>query len=285
MKAEIQTVTSPWEGRFIQFVRSIKKRAMLVAPFITKEPLQRLAKELDCATPPRIEIITALTPERMLDRSLDLRAIADLCRQFPDSAVRAIPHLHAKVYIADEHTAIVTSGNLTANSMRRNCEYGIEINAPSLVRRIADDMREFGALGYDVSLAELEKLADSAITLKQKHDASLNSARADAKREFDLHLQKARDSLQHLRAAPGEKTSSIFKRTIRYLLKAESLTTAEMHSRIQKIHPDICDDNIEHITIDGVHFGKKWKHNIRNAQQALKKEGVAQMDGNHWRLR
>ncbi|MCX7838180.1 MAG: hypothetical protein N2559_01805, partial [Anaerolineae bacterium] len=36
--------------------------------------------------------------------------------------------------------------------------------------------------------------------------------------------------------------------------------------------------------INGVHFGKRWKHMVRNAQQSLKKRGVINYDGRRWFL-
>jgi len=36
--------------------------------------------------------------------------------------------------------------------------------------------------------------------------------------------------------------------------------------------------------IEGVNFGKKWKHYVRNAQQYLKRHGQVQFDGARWRL-
>jgi hypothetical protein len=52
---------------------------------------------------------------------------------------------------------------------------------------------------------------------------------------------------------------------------------------VQQIHPDLCDDSIDRV-IDGMNFGKKWKHHVRSAQQALKREGVVLFDNGTWRL-
>jgi len=45
--------------------------------------------------------------------------------------------------------------------------------------------------------------------------------------------------------------------------------------------PDLCDDDVE-LVINGEHFGKKWKHQVRNAQQALKRVGRISFDGKRW---
>ena len=36
--------------------------------------------------------------------------------------------------------------------------------------------------------------------------------------------------------------------------------------------------------IDGVHFGKRWKHYVRNAQQFLKRTGRVYYDGDRWHM-
>ncbi|MEK7270344.1 MAG: hypothetical protein AAB215_05290 [Planctomycetota bacterium] len=50
---------------------------------------------------------------------------------------------------------------------------------------------------------------------------------------------------------------------------------------IQNIHPDICDDSIDRV-IDGQHFGKKWKHFVRSAQQHLKQRGEIRLQNGRW---
>ena len=282
MNHEIRLLTPPWEKRFVRFVRSIKKRAVLVAPFITEEPLFRLAERLNLSSVPRIEIITAITPKSTLQRAIDLSAIASLCRQFPTVTVRSVRELHAKVYIADDHTAIVTSGNLTAGSLQSNLEYGIEINSLPAVRRIAADMRKFSAMGFAVSPAELDKFAADADGLRQAYDRLLNTG-SDAEHDYHIRFEALQQSLQNLHAQPSETTVAIFKRTIAHLLKKRPLRTREIHSFIQALHPDLCDDK-EHLVIKGARFGRKWKHDVRIAQQLLKRAGIIQRDGDHWRL-
>jgi hypothetical protein len=49
------------------------------------------------------------------------------------------------------------------------------------------------------------------------------------------------------------------------------------------MHPDICDDRIDRV-IDGVNFGKKWKHHVRTAEQALKRAHKIEFDGERWYL-
>ncbi|MGB9912717.1 MAG: hypothetical protein ACPLRO_05060 [Candidatus Kapaibacteriota bacterium] len=86
------------------------------------------------------------------------------------------------------------------------------------------------------------------------------------------------------RIKEGKTINAIFSDTILYLLKKKgALSTEEIHPLIQTIHPDICDDSIDRV-INGQHFGKKWKHLVRDAQQSLKKKGLIYLEEGKWKL-
>lgn len=51
------------------------------------------------------------------------------------------------------------------------------------------------------------------------------------------------------------------------------MATEELHLLVKDIHPDLCDDSFDRV-IYGRHFGKLWKHQVRNAQSYLKKVGA-----------
>ena len=76
---------------------------------------------------------------------------------------------------------------------------------------------------------------------------------------------------------------TVFARTIAYLLGTHrQLLTVQMHRYIQELHPDLCDDSVDRV-IEGKHFGKKWKHAVRTAQQALKKRKLVAYSDGLWR--
>ena len=279
----MQSLSSPWAEAFEEFARSIRKRAIVVAPFITEQPLKRLAYHLDTNNLPKITILTNLAVDSLLQGSVNGQAIADFCKAVPTTTVRHLPGLHAKAYVADEHTAIITSGNLTHNSLHRNYEYGVQITNPNMVRRIAADLQEYGDLGAQVSLQELDHIAVVSGTLREKHRRAINSARTNLRQEFESQLASTHEALRSLRGKPGESTTSILSRTLLYVLKREPLTTLEIHPLVQNIHPDLCDESIDRI-INNVHFGKKWKHHVRNAQQSLKRSGLLELVDGKWQL-
>ena len=279
----MQSLPSPWVKTFEEFARSIRCRAIVVAPFITEQPLECLASQVNHSKLPKITILTNLAADSLLQGSINGKAVADFCKEVPTTTVRHLPGLHAKAYVADEHTAIITSGNLTYNSLHRNYEYGVKISNRVMVREIASDLQAYGILGAQVSLQELEHIAEISELLREKHRKAIDSARTNLRREFETELDSTRDTLRKLRGNTGESTTSILSRTLLYVLKRGPLTTPEIHPLIQDIHPDLCDESIDRV-INGVHFGKKWKHHVRNAQQSLKSNGLIELVEGRWRL-
>ena len=83
--------------------------------------------------------------------------------------------------------------------------------------------------------------------------------------------------------AKGKSNQSIFCETIEYVLSNGPLRTAELQPLIKQIHPDLCNDSVDRV-IDGVKFGRRWKHLVRSAQHALKVRGRISYDGERWRL-
>lgn len=279
----VATVVSPWAEEFDAFGRAIRERALLVTPFMAREPLERLSELLGKSPPPQVNILTNLAVDSMLQGTIDLAAIVSFCQGNPLTTVRHLPGLHAKVYVADDRLAIITSGNLTSSSLHRNYEYGIRITDGDTVRKIAQDLQGYGSLGAAVALPELEQVAAIAATLRARYDDTVKTARGEVRREFERQREAVQESLRSIRAQAGESTNSIFARTILYLLRDSSLTTRQIETYIAAIHPDLCDDSIDRV-INGVSFGRRWKHMVRNAQLHLRRRGLIQREGRQWSL-
>jgi hypothetical protein len=171
----------------------------------------------------------------------------------------------------------------SCNNTHHNYEYGIQINDSELIQQIARDLRDYGALGSMVSIGELDQLAEIADTLRSRHNETLRTARVTVREEFELQLEVAQESLRYLRARTGESTSAIFSRTILYLLRNGPLTTQQIHPLVEGLHPDLCDSSIDRV-INGVHFGKRWKHLVRSAQQRLKARRLIEFSDGKWTL-
>ena len=279
----MQPVLSPWAETFDCFIQSIRECAIIAAPFIAEKPLRKLASQFHKENHAQFSLLTNLSADSLLQKTLDTKAIASFCKSFPETTVHHLPGLHAKVYIADKHTAIVTSGNLTANSLHRNFEYGIRIHDPVTVEKITDDLISYRNLGSLISTEDLDHLTELSEVLRSKYANTINSARAGFKKDFENQLEAIDESLRELRGAPGESTNSIFTRTLLYLLNKEPLRTRDIHPLIRNIHPDLCDDRTDRV-IRGIHFGREWKHRVRGAQVDLRRKGLIELVEGKWRL-
>lgn len=281
----VSVVRSPWTETLERLVSLVDDNLLIVSPFVKRSAIERVRKELDrrgrCASV-RLGLITDLRPESALAGSMDLDAIADLGRSVPGFELTHLPSVHAKVYVADCRMAVVTSGNLTEPGLRGNVEYGIALAEEGIVKEIRSDLESYASLGAKVSIDDVAALSAEMKDLKVLFQAAERSIRERARRAFREKL--ASTNLRLLRhRAKGKTTHAIFSDTIRFLLAKGPLRTEDLHPLVQLLHPDLCDDSTDRV-IDGVHFGKKWKHYVRNAQQYLKRHGEIQFDGERWTL-
>lgn len=279
----VELIRSPWAEDFADFGRAVRSEAIIAAPFIGAQPLEELTAWLNGDRPPKVELIANLGPDSLMHGTVDVAAIARFGRALPTVTVRNLPSLHAKAYVADESLAIITSGNMTRASLYNNQEYGVKITEPAAVRQVAADIREYGSLGTEYSLSELDEVAEITRTLRSKYTAAFRTTRHRAARELRAELAAARNALYSLRAKDGESENAIFARTILYVLKRGPLSTVAMHPVIAGLQPDLCDDSIDRV-IAGVHRGRRWKHMVRRAQQSLKERGQIEYAAGKWHL-
>jgi len=281
----ISLVKSPWTETFHRLLFEARENLLLASPFVkhsqTKEILSALQRRgVDKHI--RVDLITDVRPESFLGGASDLEALLDLGENLPGFRLTHLPSLHAKVYIADRSMAIITSGNLTSSGIRGNIEYGVALTADITVGEIRKDFEEYALLGASISVADIAPLAEELRELKGLYQKAQQSVRVQAKRAFNEMLEATRIRVLKHRAA-GKTTNAILCDTILFLLAKGPLSTSQIHPLIRGIHPDICDDSVDRI-IDGVHFGKKWKHHVRGAQVVLRRQGRIGYDGGLWHL-
>jgi phosphatidylserine/phosphatidylglycerophosphate/cardiolipin synthase-like enzyme len=194
-----------------------------------------------------------------------------------------LPRLHAKVYVADRRRAILTSGNLTFGGLDANYEYGFCVEHARTVRKVRCDMTEYAGLGARIALGQLVTYSRIAEEVRTTFREQQRAVAKSARQAFEEAFRKASDELIKLRVAEGS-LNTIFGRTILYLLDKEGpLSTQALHPLVQETPPDLCDDDVDRV-IDGVRFGKKWKHSVRTAQQQLKRNGLITLRDGRWGL-
>jgi hypothetical protein len=274
------------EQRLTSLIRSAKHRLTIASPYVGREGTELIAANITPALRDsgRILFLTDLSPLNICQGATDPEALLLLSRLTERLLICHLPRLHAKVYIGDADTAIVTSANLTIGGLRRNREYGIELHGSRTVRRIRRDITEYAQLGARVTDEALVAYSRAAAALRAEFQRTNRTIAASARRRFEAAFTDAQETLIRLRLADGP-IHTVFARTIEYLLRRHGpLSTLQLHPLIAALHPDLCDDAVDRV-IDGKRFGKKWKHAVRTAQQQLKKRGLITFDGTHWQRR
>ena len=131
--------------------------------------------------------MTRIRIQDLIDGASDLEAFEKLLQLAEVSGlevtVKCMSNLHAKVYIFDENSAIVTSSNLTPSGLKSNVEYGIEVTERAAIRQILDDMSAYWFAAETLTVEMIEQVGErleateSVVTvdqvLRQKRKHSL----------------------------------------------------------------------------------------------------------------
>jgi hypothetical protein len=268
-----------------EVLNSVNEELVIASPYIKTSEAEWVCDELERRRPAasvRLQVLTDVRSANVLSGSLDIEALNLFSARIPQSVVVNLPRLHAKVYVADRSCALVTSANLTPSGMDFNFEFGVEFHDSEFVGNVRRDLESYSRLGNVLSRQSLVDLQLVADELSDEFQKVQKSAASDLKRRFSEKLRAA--NYQFLRAQVGTRSAhSLFSEAILYALAATPLSTVELHPKVQKLLPDLCDDSVE-LVINGQQFGKRWKHAVRNAQQYLKRSGQIVFDGKRWSL-
>ena len=274
MEAAWHLVTRPQAPTILELAATAAERLIVVSPFVSHHAASELLAATHVEAGVKFELLTAATAASLLAGTCDAEALALIAERGGVGGVHRLPLLHAKVYIADSRLALVTSANLTRGGFRANYEDGALISAPSVVGSIVEDVKQY--------LRVATFLSGQAISEVQ---SLLARAARQAPRPADTQLQRYVEAVDDLFVAQhvtGRTEHEVFGNAILYVLRRDGpLSTRELHPRIQALHPELCDDTRDRI-IDGRSFGKRWKHQVRNAQQHLKGKGLITLSDGVW---
>ncbi len=159
----MQYIQPPWINYFFSKVQVIKKSLYLSSPYIKNTIATFLYEILRSRTDLNIsiKILTRIKIQDLIEGASDLEAFEKLLEidKLPGikAEIRCISNLHAKVYIFDEDSAIVTSSNLTPSGLKSNIEYGIEVTDSIAIRQMLDDMESYW---HDAEILTMETIKE-----------------------------------------------------------------------------------------------------------------------------
>ena len=272
-----------WKQRLDSILRSATEEVVVSSPYISQEGARFLATALRNPPKPSLQlsILTDLSAGSVAQGSNDPSAILLIAERIDRVQIRHLARVHAKVYVADAARAIVTSGNLTSGGLDRNYEYGVEISNPGVANTVRTDILDYAALGAWFDIAQLREYARRAKDVQKEFRKAQNSITRRARHLLDGSIRNLGDEVIRRQLA-GRSINDVFSRTILYLLgRFGAMDTRALGTQVQRIHPDLCDDNVDRV-IDGEHFGKKWKHQLRSAQSGLKRRGEIELRNGVW---
>ena len=266
----VQLLSGAWRSYLRDIASAATRSILIVAPYIKNDEAAWLCDHVR----PGIEAITLtnLDREAVSTSALDLTALQRLVQMSPSSRLFGLSNLHAKVFVADEKAAIVTSGNLTRSGLDSNIEYGVLLRQPRIVRAVREDMLSFTPLGNQIDSDTLAKLLPLESELRLARENINRSPTPDAQRRFDTVMREARVAL--VSAQLGNRTAhAAFGDAIQFVLAKGPQSTKIIEQEVRQLMPALCDDN-EYFMIKGERYGKTWKRRLRHAQLHLKRRGV-----------
>ena len=242
-----------------------KKRLTIVSPYISCSQADFVVGKLHEAVD--VYVLTCLREDSLNGGALQIGALQRLGNFSSGSKVIHLPRLHAKIYVADESQAIITSGNLTFSGIESNHEYGVGIGDPCVVRQVRQHIAYYAELGHAVTAEQLAALEEKVAAVREKAATTLREGGEE--KELRHALRQLNDKCLNLHTP-----TSLFKKALLHLLCAGPQTTKELQEGIRSLYPELSASK-ENRVIREQNFGKKWKHDLRNAQQGLKKSSIA----------
>ena len=272
---EIRLVSSPMQPHLKRLIENCHTSLVIASPYIKRSAIEWLISAKSTSLS-KISILTNISLNSVLSSGLEIAALRLIFESFQTVTIVSLSNLHAKIFIADESIALITSANLTNGGLWTNYEYGVVVSEQTQIKTILSDIYSYMKLGSVVSPEFLDIIESQVIEIIEKQ-AIIESSLPEKNLHQELRQseQNLQDAFLENRLQRGQTLNRLFSDTILYLLKRspEGLTTQQIHGEIQDIHPDICDDSIDRV-INGQHFGKEWKHHVRAAQEFLKNKNM-----------
>jgi hypothetical protein len=248
---------------FRSLVGLAEHRLILCAPYITRPALEVLRQSAhdDLKLTGEVILATNLTPTSVQGASLDLRAMLETLALFGRSRLLHIPDLHAKIFIADDTNAIISSANLTTGGFDRNVEAGVWLRG-QLARETAAAFDSISAKAREVSREDLDALASLA-QVTPVVEAKPDRVLARAFRRLLSPPRKASPST----AANTTRLRPIVASTIiETLASTGPMLARDLEHAVRAKHPHLCDDT----KVRAVAKKIVWRHEVHWALQELK---------------
>src|SRR5580658_1371284 len=111
-----ELLLSPWAREFERLLDAVDNSLVLCAPYVGSGPCELVAGRIGRrggSASVDVWVLTNLSRDNILSGATDVVSLLRLAEAIPRTTIRFLPSLHAKVYIADDKRAVITSSNFT----------------------------------------------------------------------------------------------------------------------------------------------------------------------------
>ena len=154
--ASLQIVTTPTHEWIAERARACSARMLVGSPYVNNAIIDLTGIVSKDVTR------TLVTRTDLRDFAVGASNLDTLCALVKDGvAVHSLSDLHAKMYVFDDSSALVTSANATVSGMRRNLECGLGTQDTRFVKALACSLMSglgTGVSPQELNLKELEEL-------------------------------------------------------------------------------------------------------------------------------
>ena len=256
-----------WRSALETLITSAKKSLVIVTPYIKSDEAAWVRELLDDNV--HVETLCSIQVDAISAGSLDIEALIHLSTATSGSLLFHNERLHAKVYIADDSAAIVTSGNLTQSGLDSNLEFGVLVDDPTRVQEVQAHMTDYRQRSSPVSPDSLPELLRLQIKLREEKELLEDGIDSTTRELFDDLLAEAQIPADESGKIKRED-NSVFRGAVLTILAIGDMGPKDIADRIQVMYPELCDDSESRYSYGN---GSKWRSRVRHARDNLKRKG------------
>lgn len=128
----------PWQNSIIDLFSRSEHKVIIVSPWIKTNAIKLFLETINKNNLKEIILFTRFDLKDLQKGISDMEAFEILLNSKLHTTIFCISNLHAKVYIQDDKSMIISSGNLTNAGLATNVEMGILIEDSKLVQQFLD---------------------------------------------------------------------------------------------------------------------------------------------------
>ncbi|MGL6298479.1 MAG: phospholipase D-like domain-containing protein [Methanobacteriaceae archaeon] len=131
----MQILNKPLYPLFMDLVKNTEESINLCSPFVKENVISKIYNNSNSEID--LKLVTNININNFYKKASDLSAMKEILEN--NNQIFNYQQLHAKIYIFDSQTAIITSGNLTYSGLNKNYEYGVLIDENDGLNTICND--------------------------------------------------------------------------------------------------------------------------------------------------